>query len=449
MVSSALMLVFTVLMLFTMSVPLALVTLSVVPPLIVSTIIFRSRSNRAWHLVRERIGMVLGALQEGLAGVRVTQAFTREEVNERRFQGVNEEHYDAHILTARYSSYYFPFVEWLGVLGAAVVLAFGGWRVLHGAMGLGVVFAFVLYLDNLFQPIQQLSQLYDTLISAGAALHKLYGLMDTQPSIEDSPGAQPLPPIEGRLAFDNVSFEYNPGEPVLHDIAFALQPGERLAVVGQTGAGKSTVAKLISRLYDPTSGGVTVDGIDIRDVTLESLRSQVKVVPQEGFLFSGTVASNLRYARPDATDDELEAACRAVGIHDFIASLPDAYHCEVMERGSRLSAGERQLIALGRAFLADPRILILDEATSSLDPATEAAVEEAMRRLLEGRTSVIIAHRLSTARRADRIAVMDGGRIVEMGNHDELLSHDGIYAVLWTVWAGHPDADMAEAVKTA
>jgi ATP-binding cassette subfamily B protein len=304
-----------------------------------------------------------------------------------------------------------------------------------GAVTLGTVAAFVLYLSNLFEPVQQLSQLFNTLQSAGAALRKLYDLLDTPVEVAEHPGAVDLP-RRGAIEVEGVSFAYEDGPVVLSDVSLTVAPGERLALVGPTGAGKSTLAKLIARLYDPTEGAVTLGGVDLRRATLRSLRDRIVVVPQEGFLFNGTIRDNVRIAREGATDAEVDDAMRALGSYERFAALPDGLDTHVAARGSRLSAGERQLVSLGRAALADPDVLVLDEATSSLDPGTEVAVEEALERLMSGRTVVVIAHRLSTAERADRVAVVTGGRLVEIGTHDELVEGDGAYAALYAAWRG-------------
>src|SRR6266511_38354 len=417
---------------FLLSWQLALFTLVVVPPAIVPSRWFRRRSNRAYLDVRDRIGQNLATLQEGLAGVRVVQAFARERAVTRRFRGTNEAQYEAHLETVRISSRYFPFVEFAGVAGTALIICVGGWFVERDIVTVGTVAAFVLYLNNLFEPVQQLSQLYNTLQQAGAALQKLFELLDERASIAERPGAVDLPG-EGGLELEHVSFGYGE-EDVLHDISLRVPLGERLALVGPTGAGKSTLAKLIARFYDPREGRVEYADTDLRDATLRSLRDRIVVVPQEGFLFAGTVRDNVIVGKPDATDDEVQDAIAALGLADRFAAFPDGLDTEVRERGSRLSAGEKQLVSLVRAALADPALLVLDEATSSLDPGTERTVERALGRLTEGRTVVVVAHRLSTAARADRIAVVDDGHVPELGTHDELIAHEGRYASLYAAW---------------
>jgi len=431
-VQNGLLFVGAILVIFLMSWKLALCTLVVVPPVVIASRWFRRASNKAYLLVRDRIGQNLSTLQEGLAGIRVVQAFARERAFTRRFQESNEAQYDANIETVRISAKYFPIVEFAGVTGIALIVGIGGAFVSAEIVTVGTVAAFVLYLNNLFEPIQQLSQLYNTLQQAGAALQKLFELLDERASIAERPGAVDLPE-EGGLELEHVSFGYG-AEDVLHDISLRVPLGERLALVGPTGAGKSTLAKLIARFYDPREGRVEYADVDLRDATLRSLRDRIVVVPQEGFLFAGTVRDNVVVGKPDATDDEVHDAIAALGLGDRFAAFPDGLDTEVRERGSRLSAGEKQLVSLVRAALADPALLVLDEATSSLDPGTERTVERALGRLTEGRTVVVVAHRLSTAARADRIAVVDDGHVPELGTHDELLAHEGRYASLYAAW---------------
>ncbi len=437
-VQNALLFVGAVIVIVLMSWQLALCTLIVVPPVMIASRWFRRESNRAYLEVRERIGTNLATLQEGLAGVRVVQAFGRERAFTRRFRATNEAQFDAHLETVRISARYFPVVEFVGVIGIAMIIGIGGWFSDQEIVTVGTVFAFVLYLNNLFEPVQQLSQLYNTVQSAGAALQKLFELLDTAPSIAERAGAIDLPD-EGDLEVDDVSFAYTGDDVVLRGVSLTVRRGERVALVGPTGAGKSTLAKLIARFYDARSGLVRFGGVDLRDATLRSLRERIVVVPQEGFLFAGTARDNIRIGRADATDPEIEAAVDALGLRDRFDALPDGLDTEVRERGSRLSAGERQLVSLVRAALADPSVLVLDEATSNLDPGTERAVERALERLTVGRTTVVVAHRLSTAARADRVAVIDHGELVELGTHKQLLARDGRYAQLFAAWDAGPD----------
>jgi ATP-binding cassette, subfamily B, bacterial len=433
-VQNALLFVGALIVIFAMSWQLALCVMVVVPPVVWATRWFRKAANAAYLEVRERIGTNLATLQEGLAGVRVVQAFGRERAFTRRFRETNEAQFDANLETVKISTKYFPFIEFMGVLGIALIVGIGGLFVDQEIVTVGTVAAFVLYLNNLFEPVQQLGQLYNLLQSAGAALHKLFGLLDTPASIDERPGAVDLP-AQGRLEVDHVSFGYADGPDVLHDVSLVVDAGERIALVGPTGAGKSTLAKLVARFYDPRAGVVRFGDIDLRDATIRSLRERIAVVPQEGYLFTGTIRENVRIGRPEATDEEVDAALDALGVRDRFAALPEGLDTEVRERGSRLSAGERQLVSLARAALTDPPVLVLDEATSNLDPGTEHAVERALEALTENRTVLVVAHRLSTAARADRVAVVDDGRIVELGPHDELVHREGRYASLWSSWS--------------
>jgi ABC-type multidrug transport system fused ATPase/permease subunit len=412
---------------------LALVAFAIFPFLAVATAVFRVSSAGAYRRTREKVANVLATLQETISGIRVVQGFGRQEPAAEAFRAVNDDYREANMQTIRISASYFPLVEFLTAIGTALVLLFGGWRVLDGDLTVGVLVAFLGYVVIFFDPIQQLSQLYGTFQSAMAALEKTLGVLETEPTMVDPPDAKDLPPISGEIALRDVTFGYL-DEPVVRNINLTIRAGETVALVGPTGAGKSTLAKLIARFYDPDHGAVLIDGHDLREVSQGSLRAQLGIVPQEGFLFSGTVADNLRFARPDAAEDQLRAACAAVGALEFVEALPDGFDTQIEERGARLSAGQRQLLAFARALVADPALLILDEATSSVDLRTEARIEEALATLLKGRTSIVIAHRLSTIRDADRIVVVEGGRIVEQGSHDELLATGGRYAQLYTDW---------------
>ena len=434
-VQNSLTLVGTVIILFFLDWRLALATLTILPLLVIATALFRKHSARAYRQVRERLGLVTATLAEDIAGMRVVQAFTREAKNERNFREVNLRYRAANQRTIVLNGLYFPFVDFLSAVATAIVLGYGGYRVFDGNMTVGTLFAFVGYLSNFFDPVQQLSQLYNTFLSAVAALDKITEVLDEEPEVLDRPGASELPRIDGHVRFDEVRFGYGKGIEVLHGVSLDVPAGTTVALVGHTGAGKSTIAKLLARFYEPREGRITIDGHDLNDVTQTSLRRQLGVVPQEGFLFAGTVRDNIAFGKPDASEQEIVRAAQTVGAHDFVVQLEDGYETNLQERGTRLSNGQRQLVALARALLADPRILILDEATSAVDIGTERRIERALRLLLAGRTAFIIAHRLSTIRNADLIVVLEHGQIVEQGSHDELLARRGLYTSLYGDWA--------------
>jgi ATP-binding cassette subfamily B protein len=423
--------------LFWIDVTLASISLAAtIPLLFLATAAFRVRSERAYQRVRDRVSTVLSFMQETVRGVHVVQAFGRERFNRRRFREVNEDWREANVESFRPSTVFFPFVEFVGTIGTAVVLIYGGTRAASGTMSIGVLTAFVLYLSSTLDPITQLSQLYDTFQQAMAGLAKLAALLEQKATLVDGNSAQVIDGFDGAAGFEDVTFRYREDlPPAIADVNIDIAPGEVLALVGPTGAGKSTVAKLLLRFYDPSNGRITMDQKDLRELQIDSLRSNASMVPQEGFLFRGTIRDNIRFGRPDASDHEVEQVCQLMGIHELIGRMPDGYDTEVRERGAALSGGERQLIALARAVLVDPRLMILDEATSALDAATEAQVESALRLAAHGRTTIVIAHRLSTAARANRVAVVDHGKVIELGTHDELLEKkDGLYAKLYEHW---------------
>ncbi|MBT8215102.1 MAG: ABC transporter ATP-binding protein/permease, partial [Acidimicrobiia bacterium] len=414
---------------------LALLILIVIAVLVLISFLFQRYVGRAYKLVRERIGAVLATLQEGISGVRVVQAFTRQGEQLGTFARVNERFFDANMQAARAISWYFPSVSFLRIVGIAIVLFVGGNRVLDDTMTFGSLVVFLLYLDWFFQPIVNLANVYNLAQAALAALAKLFDLLDTRPTVKERAGAYDLPdPLSGAIELDGVSFGYVEGVEVLSNVDLDVPAGQRLAVVGETGAGKSTIAKLVMRFYDPTAGRVTIDGHDLRDVTADSRIHRIALIPQDGYLFNGSLRDNLRYGKPDADDDDIWRVATAMGIDDWVRSLPERLDTPVRERGSRFSAGERQLVALARAFLADPSVIVLDEATSNLDPETEVRMENALLALLSGRTAVVIAHRLRSAERADRVVMVDGGRIIADGNHDTLVTSSPEYRELVDVW---------------
>ncbi|MDQ3850916.1 MAG: ABC transporter ATP-binding protein/permease [Actinomycetota bacterium] len=434
---SSLTLIGTIVILVVLDAELALLTFLIFPLMAAGSLAFRVASADAYARTRETIGAITAHLQETLSGIRIVRSFGQEPQHVARFRELNERNRAANMTTVNLNAAYFPAVELLSSLATMGILLYGGLQVIGGDVTVGVLVGFVAALNGFFDPIQQLSQLYTTYQSGMAALDKIFELLDVEPELVDAPDAIELGRIRGEIELRDVSFCYGSGEDAtwaLRDVSLTVPPGQTVALVGATGAGKSTIAKLVARFYDPTEGAVLVDGHDLRTVQQASLRRQMGVVPQEGFLFSGTIGENIAFGHPDASEEEIRAAARAVGVAPFIDQLEHGYDTPVGERGTQLSAGQRQLVAFARALIADPRILILDEATSNVDLHTEGRIEAGLRRLLAGRTAIVIAHRLSTIRQAGRIVVLDGGRVVEQGSHDELLEAQGAYWRLYRDW---------------
>ena len=410
---------------------LALVTFSIVPVIVLVTMVFAQKAKLAFRNTRARNANMIGDLAENLSGIRVIQAFANEEISSEKFDTVNGANRDAHVEAMSLSFIFLPTVEFLGMVATGIVLLFGGLSVAQGNLTLGTVIAFLAYVNRFFLPVQELSQLYATMQTAMAGGERVINLLQTEPAIKDSPDARKMPPIEGRIEFREVHFGYRDSLPVLRDINLDIPAGTMVALVGPTGAGKTSIANLIARFYDVSAGGILIDGIDIRDVEQRSMRSQMGLVSQDPFIFAGTIADNIRFGKPEATIEQVIAAGELANVGEFVSDLPHGYETEIFEDGANLSMGQRQLISIARAILADPRILIMDEATSSVDMVTEALIQDALRKLLSERSAFVIAHRLSTIVNADLICVVDDGRVREMGTHSELLARRGLYYELY------------------
>lgn len=415
-----------------MNTPLALLIFTVLPLMVLVTVWFSRRARNAYRKTRTSVARVVGDLAEDIAGVRVIQAFGQEDTTQERFSGINEENRDANIDAMNLSFIFLPAIEFLGILATAIVLWFGGRMVGAGSVTVGVLVAFLSYVTRFFQPIQELSRMYTTLQSAMAGGEQVLKLMDTPPVVRNLPGAVEIPPIKGQITLEHVSFRYQPELPeILHDVCLAIQPAQTVALVGPTGAGKTSISNLIARFYDPTEGRVCIDGVDLRTVTQKSLHQQIGLVPQDSFLFAGSIFENIRFGDPEASEEKVIKAAKEANAHDFISAKPEGYQTQILEGAVNLSVGQRQLVCIARALLTDPKILILDEATSNVDSLTESLIQEALKTLLSGRTAVVIAHRLSTVRNADLICVVQDGRIVEQGTHENLLGRKGMYSELY------------------
>jgi len=410
---------------------LALACFAIIPGMLLTTAFFARRARKAFRLTRETVGDVTAGLQEDIVGVREAQAFNRTERNIARFRERNAANRDANIQAVAITSAFSPAIDVLSTLATALVIGYGGYLVFEGSLSVGVLTAFLIYVQQFFRPIQLVSQVYTQAQSALAGAERIYEILNTEPEPQDPPEAKNAGALEGRISFENVTFAYELGRPVLHDVSFEVEPGQTVALVGPTGAGKTTIASLIPRFYDATEGAVRIDSRDVRGFQRKDLRRNIGIVLQEPFLFSGSIAQNIGYGRDDASREDVEAAARAVDAHGFIAALPEGYDTVLGEGGGSLSQGQRQLLSFARAVLTDPRILILDEATSNIDTRTEAIIQEALATLLKGRTSVVIAHRLSTIRNANVILAISDGRIAERGTHEELLERDRLYADLY------------------
>jgi len=444
-ISDILSMSFVIVVMFMINVQLTLVSLLVVPLIVGTALFFNTKFREAYMATRTKISKVTSKLEQSLAGIREIKSFTKESDVIREFTEANLQDFQANIQAVKVLGTFFPTIQIIQAVGSSIVMLYGGMLAFSGALGslgdaVGILITFLMYVNRFFGPIFDLTNFYNTVQSALAAAERIFELLDAKPEIKDSEDAIDMPPIKGEIVFENVTFGYDPQHPVLHNINFRIKPKETVALVGPTGAGKSTIIKLLSRFYEPQSGSIKIDGYDIRRVKQKSLRSQMGIVLQESFLFTGTIMENIRYGKLDATDEEVITAAKIVGAHEFISKLPEGYNTRIGERGAGLSVGQKQLISFARALLRDPAILILDEATSSIDPYTDLLIRKAMKKLFKNRTSIVIAHRLSTVREADRIFVIDDGRIVEKGTHEELIEKGGLYKHLYEMQFKEPEA---------